>query len=168
MRESRTYGSVRGARDETRVPTATRSPITATTHFKFGHLKLLQASNLVPAGTVLRGTVRANPLLRDELACRAFITRTLARLQLDVEPSRRLAAAGEAAVPTNRRPIQRNMRARITPEALSLWARLVEIHRTPRLRENWEPDGRRAEYLNSGKRLCTLLGLLWFDCIGPA
>jgi hypothetical protein len=32
-----------------------------------------------------RGTVRAHPALRDELAGRAFITRTLARLGLDVE-----------------------------------------------------------------------------------
>jgi hypothetical protein len=32
--------------------------------------------------------VRANPLIKDELACRAFIVRTLHRLGLDVEPVR--------------------------------------------------------------------------------
>jgi hypothetical protein len=36
----------------------------------------------------VRGTVRAHPALRDEIAGRAFITRTLARLGLDVEPIR--------------------------------------------------------------------------------
>src|SRR5262245_38556404 len=34
----------------------------------------------------VRGVPKAHPALRDELACRAFITRTLSRLGLDVEP----------------------------------------------------------------------------------
>jgi hypothetical protein len=45
-------------------------------------------------GEVLRvkGGVKSHPALRDELACRAFITRSIARLGLDVEPIR--AGAG--------------------------------------------------------------------------
>ena len=34
------------------------------------------------------GLSRDNPLLKSELACRAFVVRTLARLGLDVEPVR--------------------------------------------------------------------------------
>jgi hypothetical protein len=34
----------------------------------------------------VRGQVRAHPLLRDELANRAFVTRAIARLGLDLEP----------------------------------------------------------------------------------
>jgi hypothetical protein len=39
-------------------------------------------------GTTIRtrGGIRAHPALRDELACRAFIVRTLRALGLDVEP----------------------------------------------------------------------------------
>lgn len=41
-------------------------------------------------GEVIRthGMVRNHPALKDELACRAFVARTLARLGLDVEPVR--------------------------------------------------------------------------------
>src|ERR1700741_3812368 len=37
MRESRTYGSVRGARDETRVPTATRARVRHLRHDRTQH-----------------------------------------------------------------------------------------------------------------------------------
>jgi hypothetical protein len=42
-------------------------------------------------GTTIRirgGVIRAHPALRDELACRAFIVKTLRALGLDVEPIR--------------------------------------------------------------------------------
>src|ERR1700730_15212214 len=38
MRESRTYGSVRGARDETRVPTATKARFHHLTRWRDDHL----------------------------------------------------------------------------------------------------------------------------------
>jgi hypothetical protein len=41
-------------------------------------------------GEILRakGTVREHPLLKAEIACRAFVVRTLGRLGLDLEPVR--------------------------------------------------------------------------------
>jgi hypothetical protein len=48
MRESRTYGSVRGARDETRVPTATALPA----HVLLLHLLTTGHGTSLPSGDV--------------------------------------------------------------------------------------------------------------------
>jgi hypothetical protein len=68
---------------------------------------------------------------------------------------------------TKRRPIQRSMRARITPEVLELWQRLRAIHRVKLWREEWEPRGRYRELLDGEKQLAKMLGLFFGDAGQP-
>ena len=61
---------------------------------------------------------------------------------------------------TKRTPIRRNRRARLTPETVALWLVLREIQDDP-MGNEWEPVGRRREYLDGIKELCRRLGLWW-------
>ena len=62
-------------------------------------------------------------------------------------------------MPSNRRPLKRNMRARrFTPEIVSLFVRIEEIRNAGDDRE-WEPDGRRREFLDAEHELRYGLGL---------
>ena len=62
-------------------------------------------------------------------------------------------------MPSIRRPLKRNMRARrLTPEIVALFVRIEEIRNAGDDRE-WEPDGRRREFLDAEHELRYRLGL---------
>jgi hypothetical protein len=61
---------------------------------------------------------------------------------------------------TKRTPLRRDAKARLTPETIALWVRLEAIQAAGDHNE-WEPLGRRREYLDGNKALCGSLGLWW-------
>jgi len=59
---------------------------------------------------------------------------------------------------TKRTPLRRNPRHRIAPEIVALWTRLVEIDAAGG-DEEWEPVGRRREFLDASRELNRALGI---------
>jgi hypothetical protein len=59
---------------------------------------------------------------------------------------------------TKRTPIRRATKARVTPEIIALWLKLKEIVADETC-EEWEPEGRRREYLDTSKALRQALGI---------
>ena len=67
---------------------------------------------------------------------------------------------------TKRRPIQRERRAKLTPEILAMWRTLREIRAAGVDRED-EPLGRHREFMQLNCALCTALGGWWGTMIFP-
>jgi hypothetical protein len=110
-----------------------------------------------------RGGIKMHPGVKDELACRGFVCRTLHRLGLNVETikpmaDRRLALVGcHQSMPTRRTPIDRGRRVQITPAMVALWKRGQEILAT-KAEQKWEEEGgRRREFLDLAVELHELL-----------
>jgi hypothetical protein len=59
---------------------------------------------------------------------------------------------------TKRRPIKRNPKLRVTPEAVALWVRLNEILAAG-LKDDWDDQTCRNEYLDTAEQLREALGL---------
>src|SRR6516225_11986162 len=80
-----------------------------------------------------RGGIKMHPGVKDELACRGFVCRTLHRLGLNVEtikPKGRPAVGiggRHQSMPTRRTPIDRGRRVQVTPAMVALWKRGQEI-----------------------------------------
>ena len=84
MRESRPYGSVRGARDETRVPTATCSDETARVHIAARRRSGLDGGG-ARAGGVRKLAGRLPPGL---IALHAILSFLLARALISAEANK--------------------------------------------------------------------------------
>jgi hypothetical protein len=62
-------------------------------------------------------------------------------------------------MPTKRVPLNRSAHARITPEIIALWRRILEIQDSGADEEWEEAGGRRRELLDADRDLCSALGL---------
>src|SRR5262249_15407925 len=106
----------------------------------------------------LAGGIKMHPGIKDELACRGFVCRTLHRLGPSPMADRRLALVGcHQSMPTRRTPIDRARRVQITPAMVALWKRGQEILAT-KAEQKWEEEGgRRREFLDLAVELHELL-----------
>jgi len=107
--------------------------------------------------------IKTHPGVKDELACRGFVCRTLHRLGLNVEtikPKGRPAVGiggRHQSMPTRRTPIDRGRRVQVTPAMVALWKRGQEILAT-KAEQKWEEEGgRRREFLDLAVELHELL-----------
>src|SRR5215212_1953002 len=72
---------------------------------------------------------------------------------------------GVQRMTTKRTPLRRDARVRITPEMLALWAKLHEIAAEDGGYDEWEPGGRRREFLDTSGELNRALGVKpWEQC----